>query len=116
MATLTIKNFPDELYEKIRELARRERRSIGKQVIHLLTQALEGEKTHSILELCGLGKEIWGGSIRRPTSGKSGTRGTRRLAHRYAPSLFALRWIPYRPSSKASEETGNAWMGRSTFN
>jgi len=61
MATLSIKNFPDELYEKVRELARRERRSIGKQVIHLLAQALEGEKTHSIMELCGLGKEIWEG-------------------------------------------------------
>ena len=61
MANLRIKNFPDELYEKVRELARRERRAIGKQVIHLLTQALEGEKTLSILDLCGLGKEIWEG-------------------------------------------------------
>lgn len=61
MATLRIKNFPDDLYEKLRKLAQRERRSISEQVIHLLTQASEREKTLSIMELCGLGKEIWEG-------------------------------------------------------
>lgn len=59
MATLNIKNFPDDLYERLQERAEREHRSLAQQVVHLLEE-LEGKpKLHSILELRGLGKELW---------------------------------------------------------
>lgn len=61
MATLNIKNFPDELYEQLQERAVREHRSIAQQVIHLLEESAGKPKLHSILELRGLGKELWNG-------------------------------------------------------
>ncbi len=41
MATLTIKRVPDELYEKLKAMAKRRRRSINSQVIVLLEAALD---------------------------------------------------------------------------
>jgi len=61
MATLNVKNLPDPLYKKLQARARRERRSVAQEVIHLLTQAVEEPDTQSILELRGLGKELWTG-------------------------------------------------------
>ena len=61
MATLNVKNLPDPLYRKLQARARRERRSVAQEVIHLLTRAVEEAETHSILELRGLGKELWKG-------------------------------------------------------
>jgi plasmid stability protein len=61
MATLNIKNFPDPLYEKLQERAQREHRSVTQEVIHILDQTLEEEKPLSIMELEGLGKELWEG-------------------------------------------------------
>lgn len=61
MATLNIKNLPDALYKKLRARAKRERRSISQEVIHLLTRATEEAAPRSILELRGLGKESWRG-------------------------------------------------------
>lgn len=61
MATLNIKNVPDPLYRKLQARAKKERRSVAQQVIHLLSQALEEPGTLSILELEGLGKEVWKG-------------------------------------------------------
>jgi plasmid stability protein len=43
MPTLYVRNFPDELYRKVRERAARNRRSIGGEVIVLLEQALKTE-------------------------------------------------------------------------
>jgi len=43
MATLNIKNFPDPLYEKLKELARQEHRSLAQQVIHILQEAVDSE-------------------------------------------------------------------------
>lgn len=40
MATITIKNVPDELYEKLKETAAANRRSINSEVIHLIEQAV----------------------------------------------------------------------------
>lgn len=57
MATLNIKTFPDKLYKALRVRAEQEHRSISQEVIHLLTRAVEGEETLSIMELKGLGKE-----------------------------------------------------------
>lgn len=59
MATLNIKNFPDELYERLQERAEEEHRSLAQQVIHLLEESAGRARLHSILELRGLGKELW---------------------------------------------------------
>ena len=61
MATLNVKNLPDGLYRKLQARARRERRSVAQEVTQLLSDALETRKPLSILELRGLGKEIWRG-------------------------------------------------------
>ena len=61
MATLNVKNLPDPLYRKLRARARSERRSVAQEVIHLLTQALQEASEQSILDLRGLGKELWMG-------------------------------------------------------
>jgi plasmid stability protein len=59
MATLNIKNFPGSLYRKLKERARRERRSMAQEVTYLLEQALEERESLSILELEGLGEDLW---------------------------------------------------------
>jgi plasmid stability protein len=59
MATLNIKNFPDTLYDKLQRRAGRERRSVAQEVTHLLSRIVEDEEPLSILDLQGLGKELW---------------------------------------------------------
>lgn len=59
MAILNIKNFPDAVYKKLRERAEREHRSLSGEVVHLLSEAVEPAELGSILDLRGLGKEIW---------------------------------------------------------
>jgi plasmid stability protein len=61
MATLNVKHLPDALYRKLKARAKRERRSVAQEVTILLAQALETPTAHSILELRGLGKELWHG-------------------------------------------------------
>ena len=61
MATLNVKNLPDALYRKLQACAKRQRRSIAQEVVHILSEALETAKPLSILELQGLGKEHWRG-------------------------------------------------------
>ena len=61
MATLNVKNLPDGLYRKLQASARRNRRSVAQQVTQILSEALEPRQRLSILELEGLGKEIWEG-------------------------------------------------------
>ena len=61
MATLNIKNLPDPLYEKLKARAKREHRSVAQEIIRLLTTTLETPPLLSIMELQGLGKEIWQG-------------------------------------------------------
>lgn len=61
MATLNIKNLPDSLYEALKARAESEHRSVAQEVTHLLTQALAAREPLSILELQGLGKELWSG-------------------------------------------------------
>ncbi len=67
MAILNIKNFPEDLYERLRARAERERRSVAQEVTHLLERALEAPTPRSLLELEGLGRELWGGvdAVRR---------------------------------------------------
>lgn len=59
MATLNVKNFPDQLYERLKAIAEAERRSVASQVTHLLEQATATSEELSILELRGLGKDYW---------------------------------------------------------
>jgi len=61
MATLNIKNFPEPLYEQLQKQAEEEHRSVAQQVIHLVSKSVGRPKSRSILELRGLGKEIWEG-------------------------------------------------------
>ncbi len=44
MATLTVKNLPDELYEKIKASAAANRRSINQEVIFLMERILTVEE------------------------------------------------------------------------
>ena len=59
MATLNIKNFPDELHQRLRALAQSEQRSLSQQVIRLLGEAVSELEPRSILELRGLGADLW---------------------------------------------------------
>ena len=59
MATLNVKNLPDGLYRRLQARAKRQRRSVAQEVTQILSEALEAPKPVSILELRGLGKELW---------------------------------------------------------
>lgn len=59
MATLNVKNLPDRLYRKLQARAKRQHRSVAQEVTHILSAALEEPEPLSILELQGLGKEVW---------------------------------------------------------
>jgi plasmid stability protein len=61
VATLNIKNMPDALYRKLQKRAKQQRRSLAQEVTQILAEAVETPKQHSLLELQGLGKEIWKG-------------------------------------------------------
>jgi plasmid stability protein len=61
MATLNIKNVPEKLYSRLKARARRERRSLSQEVLRILDEATTPSEPLSILELRGLGKEIWKG-------------------------------------------------------
>ena len=61
MATLNVKNFPDEIYERLKARAAAEHRSVAGQVVSLLDLATRNRNPLSILELRGLGKEVWEG-------------------------------------------------------
>jgi plasmid stability protein len=53
MATLNVKNFPDDLYKALQERAQREHRSVTQEVVHLLETSLTQAEPLSILELRG---------------------------------------------------------------
>ena len=59
MATLNIKNFPDRLYRTIKRRAGKNRRSISQEVVQLLGEAVAAPQRVSLLELGGLGKDLW---------------------------------------------------------
>jgi plasmid stability protein len=61
MATLNIKSFPDDLYGRLQHRAERQHRSLAQEVIHLLDGALSEPIQLSLLDLKGLGKEVWRG-------------------------------------------------------
>jgi plasmid stability protein len=61
MATLNVKNLPDDLYEKLKARAARDNRSVAREIVVLLTAALDEGPSQSILQLRGMGKELWVG-------------------------------------------------------
>jgi plasmid stability protein len=61
MATLNVKNLPDGLYRKLRQRARKNRRSAAQEVTSILADALEEPSQLSIAGLRGLGKDLWRG-------------------------------------------------------
>ncbi len=54
-----LRGLPERLYRKLRARAKRNHRSMTQEVTHLLIQALDEPEPLSILELQGLGKELW---------------------------------------------------------
>jgi plasmid stability protein len=62
MATLNVKNLPDALYRKLQKRAKQQRRSVAQEVTQILIGALEAPAKRSILELRGLGRELWAGT------------------------------------------------------
>lgn len=61
MATLNIKNLPDPLYASLKVRAEAQHRSVAQEVTHILSEVLGEGQPLSILELQGLGKELWSG-------------------------------------------------------
>jgi len=61
VATLNVKNLPDALYRKLQKRARERRRSVAQEVAVILEEAVGRQEPLSILELRGLGKDVWRG-------------------------------------------------------
>jgi plasmid stability protein len=59
MATLNIKKLPDALHNKLKLRARQQRRSVAQEVTQLLAAAPDAPEPLSIMDLRGLGKELW---------------------------------------------------------
>lgn len=47
MASITVKNIPEYLLDRVRKLAAKEHRSLNKEFLHLIELALRGERTGS---------------------------------------------------------------------
>jgi plasmid stability protein len=60
VATLNVKNLPDPLYDALRARAESRHRSVAQEVTHILSEVL-AQQPLSILELEGLGRELWAG-------------------------------------------------------
>lgn len=61
MATLNIKNLPDPLYRKLQARAKKQHRSVAQEVTRIIEAAVAKPELLSVLDLKGLGKEIWQG-------------------------------------------------------
>ena len=61
MATLNIKGIPDSLHRRLKARAKKNHRSVAQEVTQILSHSLSEPQPLSILELKGLGKELWKG-------------------------------------------------------
>ena len=61
MAVLNVKKVPDKLYRALQRRADQDRRSVAQEVLYVLSRYLQTPARHSIVELRGLGKELWKG-------------------------------------------------------
>ncbi len=59
MATLNVKNVPDRLYATLQTRAKLRSRSVSQEVIAILAEVVDDSSALSVLELQGLGKELW---------------------------------------------------------
>lgn len=59
MATLNIKNFDDELYDRLKERAALQHRSVAQEVTHIVATTLATSQPLSLLDLEGLGQQLW---------------------------------------------------------
>jgi plasmid stability protein len=59
VATLNVKNLPDPLYRKLRKRARARHRSLAQEVTQILGEAVDEAEPVSLLELRGLGRDLW---------------------------------------------------------
>jgi plasmid stability protein len=62
MATLNVKDFPDALYRRLKRRAQQNRRSVAREVTQILEESVSRPPLGSILELRGLGKDVWEGA------------------------------------------------------
>ena len=58
MATLNIKGFPDGLYRKLQQRARKDRRSLAQEITYLLQEAVEVTKLLPQEELRPFGRDF----------------------------------------------------------
>lgn len=56
---MNIKNFPDPLYRKLKRRAKLQHRSVAQEVTAILERVLTEPEPLSLLELDGLGSELW---------------------------------------------------------
>ncbi len=61
MATLTVKDLPEPVYQRLRARAQQHGRPLDEEVIGILTEAVQEPGSPSILALKGLGENIWRG-------------------------------------------------------
>jgi plasmid stability protein len=61
VATLNVKNLDDALYQRLKERAAQQHRSVAQEVTRILTRSLSELPLLSLLELEGLGREVWVG-------------------------------------------------------
>lgn len=59
MAILNIKSLPDPLYRKLKARAKRNHRSVAQEVTVILEQAVLRDDSVSLMDLRGLGKDVW---------------------------------------------------------
>jgi len=59
VATLYIENLPDRLYRKLQARAKKGHRSVAQEVTQILELAMTAPEALSIMDLRGLGKELW---------------------------------------------------------
>lgn len=59
MATLNLKNLPDEIHRKLKKRAKEEHRSVAGHVRKLIEEDVARAKRYTVDDLKGLGAEIW---------------------------------------------------------
>jgi plasmid stability protein len=58
MASLTLKNLPDDLLRALREVADKDRRSLTREIIHLLESALRGHVERPVPRSSGADAQV----------------------------------------------------------
>jgi plasmid stability protein len=58
MASLTLKNLPDDLLRALREVADKDRRSLTREIVYLLESALRGQIDRPVLRSPGADAQV----------------------------------------------------------